>query len=103
MFTKDSHTISNLGYFHLFGFPENKGDEYVEFCQEFGGFSVPKLKQNESLAYNYLKLSNRPECDVYLAFIDWMNFKRGGGNIPRSIRKLKNHDDTLSRLAYFNY
>ncbi|CAD8119936.1 unnamed protein product [Paramecium sonneborni] len=102
MFNQDPYTISNLGYFHLFGFPENKGDEFLEFCKEFGGFSVPLLKQNESLAQKYLSQSKRPETQVYLSFIDWMNFKKGG-SIPRSIRKLKNNDDSLSKLAYFNY
>ncbi|CAD8209076.1 unnamed protein product [Paramecium octaurelia] len=102
MLNNDVYAISNLGYFHLFGFPENRGDEHLHFCQEFGGFSVPLLKQNESLAYNYFKLSNRQEVQVYIAFMDWMNFKRGGP-VPRSIRKLKNLDYTLAKLAYFNY
>lgn len=34
--------------------------------------------------------------------MDWMNFKRGG-SVPRSIRKLKTSENTLGRLAYFNY
>ncbi|CAD8201238.1 unnamed protein product [Paramecium pentaurelia] len=102
MLNNDDYTIRNLGYFHLFGFPEDQGNEYLDFCQEFGGFSVPLLKQNESLAYNYFQLSNKQETQVYIAFIDWMNFKRGG-SIPRSIRKLKNLENTFAKLAYFNY
>ncbi|KAM3143549.1 hypothetical protein pb186bvf_004311 [Paramecium bursaria] len=81
----DRESLFQLGKFHLFGFPKNKGDEYLEFCQNYAdmtpAYNTTYFDQDIDLAFKYFLKSDLLEAKVYMDFIKKLKGKKSVYNL----------------------